>query len=112
MEFSRRFTTDEVWTKEILDAHPEYKGKNLFDVLFRNGNVDKFPLSEIDPAYENRESKAFGFYVQKGSVRGVLPVRGRARARLCSVRHVPPGARAALACRERTGDALALPRGL
>ncbi|TWA72830.1 periplasmic nitrate reductase subunit NapA apoprotein [Azospirillum brasilense] len=66
MEFSRRFTTDEVWPKEILDANPDFRGKNLFDVLFRNGNVDRFPLSEMNPAYENRESKAFGFYVQKG----------------------------------------------
>ncbi|TWA85660.1 periplasmic nitrate reductase subunit NapA apoprotein [Azospirillum brasilense] len=66
MEFSKRFTTDEVWPKEILDANPDFRGKSLFDVLFRNGNVDRFPLSEMDPAYENRESKAFGFYVQKG----------------------------------------------
>ncbi|CAO3380950.1 periplasmic nitrate reductase subunit alpha [Azospirillum argentinense] len=66
MEFSKRFTTDEVWPKEILDANPDFRGKTLFDVLFRNGNVDRFPASELDPAYENRESKAFGFYVQKG----------------------------------------------
>lgn len=66
MEFSKRFTTDEVWPKEILDANPNYRGKSLFDVLFRNGKVDKFPLSDMDPAYENAESKAFGFYVHKG----------------------------------------------
>ena len=66
MEFSKRFTTDEVWPKEILDANPDFRGKTLFDVLFRNGNVDRFPVSELDPAYENRESKEFGFYVQKG----------------------------------------------
>ncbi|NUB14745.1 periplasmic nitrate reductase subunit alpha [Azospirillum brasilense] len=66
MEFSKRFTTDEVWPKGILDANPDFRGKNLFDVLFRNGNVDRFPVSESNPAYENRESKAFGFYVQKG----------------------------------------------
>ncbi|MBB4041766.1 nitrate reductase NapA [Microvirga flocculans] len=66
MEFSKRFTTDEVWPAQILDANPDYKGKNLFDVLFKNGAVDRFPLSELDPAYENHESKAFGFYVQKG----------------------------------------------
>ncbi|GAA4254594.1 periplasmic nitrate reductase subunit alpha [Azospirillum formosense] len=66
MEFSKRFTTDEVWPKEILDANPDFRGKTLFDVLFRNGNVDRFSVSELDPAYENRESKAFGFYVQKG----------------------------------------------
>jgi nitrate reductase NapA len=66
MEFSKRFTTDEVWPKETLDAHPEYRGKTLFDVLYRNGNVDRFPVSEINPEYENREAQAFGFYPQKG----------------------------------------------
>jgi nitrate reductase NapA len=66
MEFSRRFTTEEVWPADILDKHPHYRGKTLFDVLFRNGNVDKFPLSDTDPDYANDESKHFGFYVQKG----------------------------------------------
>ena len=66
MEFSKRFTTDEVWPAEILDANPNYRGKTLFDVLFRNGNVDKFPASEVPADYENHEAKAFGFYVQKG----------------------------------------------
>jgi nitrate reductase NapA len=65
-EFSKRFTTDEVWPAEILTAHPEYKGKSLFDVLFRNGKVDAFPISELDPDYDNRESKEYGFYLQKG----------------------------------------------
>jgi nitrate reductase NapA len=66
MEFSKRFTTDEVWTPETLAAHPEYKGKTLFDVLYANGTVNKFPVSEIEKGYANHESEAFGFYVQKG----------------------------------------------
>ena len=66
MEFSKRFTTDEVWPAQILDANPNYRGKTLFDVLFRNGKVDKFPASEVPADYENHEAKAFGFYVQKG----------------------------------------------
>jgi nitrate reductase NapA len=66
MEFSKRFTTDETWPKEILDSNPSYKGKTLFDVLYANGNVNKFPLSETHPDYENPESTDFGFYVQKG----------------------------------------------
>lgn len=66
VEFSKRFTTDEVWPKEILDHHPSYKGKTLFQVLYQNGQVDQFPLSEISPEYENNEAKAFGFYIQKG----------------------------------------------
>ena len=65
-EFSKRFTTDEVWPADILDAHPDYKGRSLFDVLFRNGKVDRFPLSDLDAEYENRESREYGFYLQKG----------------------------------------------
>ena len=66
MEFSKRFTTDEVWPEEILQANPDYRGKSLYEVLFRNGNVDRFPVDEIDPEYANHESEDFGFYVQKG----------------------------------------------
>ena len=49
------------------------KGKTLFDVLYRNGKVNKFPLAELTKVngkyiknYVNDESTAFGFYVQKG----------------------------------------------
>ena len=66
MEFSRRFKIEEVWPEELLAKKPEYRDKTLFDVLFRNGQVDKFPLTEIEQGYKNHESKDFGFYVQKG----------------------------------------------
>lgn len=66
VEFSKRFTTDEVWPKELLDANPDYRGKTLFEVLYKNGNVDRFPLSDLDPEYDNQEAKHFGFYLQKG----------------------------------------------
>jgi len=66
IEFSKYFTTDEVWPADILDANPEYKGKTLYEVLYANGQVDKFPLSETAEGFNNSESKDFGFYVQKG----------------------------------------------
>jgi len=66
MEFSKRFQIEDVWPKELLDSSPEYKGKSLFDVLFQNGNVNKFGLDEITEQPLNDESKHFGFYVQKG----------------------------------------------
>ena len=66
MEFSKRFTTDEVWPAETLNANPGYRGRTLFDVLFANGKVNRFKLNEIEQGYDNDESKAFGFYVQKG----------------------------------------------
>ncbi len=66
VEFSKRFVTDEVWPPEILAANPEYRGKTLFDVLFRNGQVDRFPVSDADRDYANQESEDFGFYLHKG----------------------------------------------
>jgi nitrate reductase NapA len=66
MEFSKRFRMEEVWPKELLDQKQEYRGKTLFEVLFRNGQVDQFPLSQTDSTYNNFEAKHFGFYVQKG----------------------------------------------
>lgn len=66
MEFSKRFKIEEVWPEELLAKAPALRGKTLFDVLFRNGQVDKFPVSQVDPAYDNDEAKAFGFYPQKG----------------------------------------------
>ena len=66
VEFSKRFKTDEVWPAEILETNSGYKGKTLFEVLFKNGNVDRYPLSLASLEYENDEAKHFGFYLQKG----------------------------------------------
>jgi len=66
VEFSKRFTTDDTWPKEILDKNPSYRGKTLFDVLFANGQVNKFSLDEIPEDRLNDESRHFGFYIQKG----------------------------------------------
>ncbi|WOB08394.1 periplasmic nitrate reductase subunit alpha [Piscinibacter gummiphilus] len=66
MEFSKRFKIEEVWQAELIAKQPSVKGKTLFEVLFRNGQVDAFPTSQIEAGYANDESKAFGFYVQKG----------------------------------------------
>jgi len=66
VEFSKRFRMEEVWPADLLDKKPEYKGKTLYQVLFRNGQVDKFPASDVEDGYENAEAKAFDFYVQKG----------------------------------------------
>ncbi|MBP0620751.1 periplasmic nitrate reductase subunit alpha [Cupriavidus consociatus] len=66
MEFSKRFKVEDVWPADLIAKKPEYRGKTLFDVLYRNGQVDKFPLKEVSAEYNNAEAKAFGFYVQKG----------------------------------------------
>ena len=73
MEFSKRFKIEEVWPAELIAKQPSVKGKTLFDVLYRNGQVDKYPLADVGKFnskhikdYANDESTAFGFYVQKG----------------------------------------------
>jgi len=66
MEFSRRFRIEEVWPKALVDARPEVRGKTMFDVLFRNGQVDAFPLEQMEAGYDNDDARACGFYVQKG----------------------------------------------
>jgi len=66
MEFSKRFKVEEVWPADLIAKKPEYRGKTLYEVLYRNGQVDKFPLKEVSADYHNDEAKAFGFYVQKG----------------------------------------------
>ena len=73
MEFAKRFKVEEVWPAELIAKKPEYKGKTLYDILFANKVVDKFPLAEVEKAnghaiagYMNDESKYFGYYVQKG----------------------------------------------
>jgi nitrate reductase NapA len=66
MEFAKRFKVEEVWPAELLAKKPEYRGKTLYDILFRNGVVDKFPVGDIEAGYANDEAKAFGFYAQKG----------------------------------------------
>ncbi len=66
VEFSKRFKMEEVWPAELLDKAPQYKGKTLYDVLYANGQVNKFPLSDIQKGFDNDEAKDFGFYLQKG----------------------------------------------
>ncbi|RZI44127.1 periplasmic nitrate reductase subunit alpha [Herbaspirillum sp. HC18] len=65
-EFSKRFKMEEIWPKELLDKVPQWRGKTMYDLVFRNGEVDKYPLSQMEPGYANDDAKALGFYVQKG----------------------------------------------
>lgn len=66
VEFSKRFKIEEVWPEELISQKPEYRGKTLYDVLFANGQVDKFPLSETQEGFGNHEAQDFGYYIQKG----------------------------------------------
>lgn len=70
MEFSKRFKVEEVWPEELIAKKPEYRGKTLYEILFRNGQVDKYPKQPVTDdrgnVYDNDEMEHFGFYVQKG----------------------------------------------
>ncbi|OXY82811.1 nitrate reductase catalytic subunit NapA [Oceanimonas doudoroffii] len=65
MEFSKRFTMEEVWPEALLAQMPAYRGKTLYEVLFENGQVDRFPAEDCRNEF-NDERDHFGFYVQKG----------------------------------------------
>jgi nitrate reductase NapA len=88
MEFSKRFKIEEVWPAELIAKKPGYKGKTLFEVLFKNGEIDKFPLSDMASDFDNQESKAFGFYVQKGLFEEYAGF-GRGHGRPCALRYLP-----------------------
>jgi nitrate reductase NapA len=70
VEFSKRFKVEEVWPAELIAKKPEYRGKTLFDVLYKNGQVDKYPKQAVTDSagnvYTNHEMEHFGFYLQKG----------------------------------------------
>lgn len=70
LEFSKRFNVEEVWPEELIAKKPELRGKTLYDVLYRNGQVDKYPTQKIKDEkgnlYHNDEMEHFGFYLQKG----------------------------------------------
>ncbi len=72
VEFSKRFKAEEVWSDELLAKAPEYRGKTLYDILYRNGQVNQFAYKDgavqddMGNSYANDESAHFGFYLQKG----------------------------------------------
>lgn len=63
---SQRIRVADVWPESLLSTAPELRKKNLFDLLFGNGQVDRYPLADLHPDYANTESRDFGFYLQKG----------------------------------------------
>lgn len=109
MEFSKRFTVEEVWPAELIAKMPEVKGKTLFDVLYANGQVNQFPKEQSKGAL-NDEAEHFGFYVQKGLFEEYASF-GRGHGHdLVAVRPVSRSPRPALAGGGRQGDPVALSR--
>ena len=70
MEFSKYIKVKDVWPEDLIAKMPEYADKTLYEVLYTNGQVDKFPVEQVTDSrgnkYDNDESAHFGYYVQKG----------------------------------------------
>jgi nitrate reductase NapA len=66
VNFAKRFRVAEVWPEELIAQQPELRDKTLYDVLYANGQVNQFPLSEVADDQLNDDARAFGFYLQKG----------------------------------------------
>ncbi len=70
VEFSKYFKMEDVWPKELIAKNADYAGRTLYEVLFENGEVNKYPKQEVTDergnVYGNHEMEDFGFYLQKG----------------------------------------------
>ncbi|MBL6932624.1 MAG: nitrate reductase catalytic subunit NapA [Rhodospirillales bacterium] len=66
VEFSKRFKLADVWPQAVIAASGYSADKSLYEVLYANGQVDKFGLDQLQKGFNNSESKDFGFYLQKG----------------------------------------------
>ncbi|HEA25645.1 MAG TPA: nitrate reductase catalytic subunit NapA, partial [Ectothiorhodospiraceae bacterium] len=70
MEFAKYIKVEDVWPKVLIAKKPEYAGKTLYEILFTNGQVDKYPVQKVTDSdgneYNNHEMEHFGYYVQKG----------------------------------------------
>ena len=76
LEFAKRFKMEEVWPAELLAKKPEYKGKTLYDVLYANKVVNKFPKSDVAKVnehaikgYTNDESEYLASTCRRGCSR-------------------------------------------
>ena len=97
MEFSKRFKMEEVWPAELLAKKPAVQGKTLFQVLFENGEVNKFPDSRAQRRVRERRSQGSSASTRRRVCSRSTEVRARSRPRPRAVRHLPQGARPALA---------------
>ncbi|MDM8545203.1 nitrate reductase catalytic subunit NapA [Candidatus Venteria ishoeyi] len=70
MEFAKYVKVKDVWPEDLIAQKPEYADKTLYDILYTNGQIDKFPAEQVTDdrgnKYDNDEAKHFGFYPQKG----------------------------------------------
>ena len=88
MEFSKRFKIEEVWTDELLAKKPEYRGKTLFDVLFRNGAGGQVSAHRRRVGLQEPRVARLRLLCAERTVRGVRGLRARQGARSRAVRRL------------------------
>ena len=72
VEFSKYFKVEEVWNEELLAQMPEYRGKTLYEVLYRNGEVDKFQVPDNVPGYIMMKRSISVFICKKAYLKNTL----------------------------------------
>ena len=111
VEFSKRFTVEEVWPAELI-ASPRVSRQDALRRALRQRpgrRASSAPTSTRNTPTTRPPPSAS---TSRRACSRSTPLRPRPRPRPRAVRHLPPGARPALAGGRRQGDALALPRGL
>ena len=74
MEFTKRFKMTDVWPDDLLAKMPEYKDKTMYEVLYENGEVNKFPAQQVTDSagntYKNHEMEHFG--LSSAMIKGIV----------------------------------------
>jgi nitrate reductase NapA len=70
VEFSKRFKVEDVWPEDLLSQKPEYRGKTLYDVLYANGVVDKYPKQSVTDALQKGLFEEYRVFGLKGPKKG------------------------------------------
>ena len=115
VEFSKRFTVEEVWPEELIAQMPDYKRQDAVRRPFRQRPGRQVPARRPAGGIRQRRIPRLRLLPSEGPVRGIpdLPARGAEEGpRDGRVRALPSGPRPALAGHRRQGDPVALPRGL
>ena len=71
VEFSKRFTTDEVWPKEILDANPDYPRQDAFRRALQERQCRPFPALRSRPGIREPGGAGVRLLHPEGPVRGI-----------------------------------------
>ncbi len=66
VEFSKYLKIADIWPEALVAKQPDYQHKTLYEVLYTNGQVDRYNLEQLQANYQNDDAYHFGYYIQKG----------------------------------------------